>query len=316
MTISPNSVLRARLDFEANGSSESFNHTFALPWLGDRQDAERLSAQLFTEIEKEMFVGGYLAEFKSFDFSSHPSVHFSIQQVVASEHLFIGNTREVWFEISNNFLEARYLLSQSRAMKQVELEHIKRLGLSQTGAASDPRILNIHLNKIDSFDRGVYLLTRTEDLLLLLLFVNLGNSLVAVDPTTKPDWQKDIRWEPVKEGLKKRGAGSNPYLDALSDQDYESILRVMQRFKGTQDVAEIIRYRDEITHRIHPSVDYPGFTGQLRFESKVGSVTKIVHAKGSGEVRHQFTMLYGKALRVFNHYVCTLGELKQVSRFG
>jgi hypothetical protein len=176
-----------------------------------------------------------------------------------------------------------------------------------------------HLNKLDAFDRAVYLLVRIEDLFLLMLFVNLGNSLVKVD-VEKPDWQKDIIWRKVKDGLKRRGTqpDANPYLNSLSDDDYAAILETIRSLKGIQEVKEITDYRDSTTHRIRPSVDYPGFTAQLSFP-KVRDGGKVIQmsmpALSSSRVDHQFLELYEKAIKVYAHYVDVLRKLKRIPRF-
>jgi hypothetical protein len=313
--------LKTTLKFVIDGKEEGFSRDFVVPLNGHNSGPETLALEIFADVQKELLFGKYWDAIENpSDLGIHKNRSYSIEDQWTGEYLFLENTRAVWFEIQNNLLEARYLLAQSRAHKAVELAIIEEQKLTPESARENHRVLNIHLNKLDAFDRAVYLLARIEDLFLLMLFVNLGNSLVEDVDVEKPDWQKDIVWRKVKDGLKRRGTqpDANPYLNALSDADYAAIMETIRSLKGIQEVKEITDYRDSTTHRVRPSVDYPGFTAQLSFP-KVREEGKVIvmsmPALSSSLVDHQFLELYEKATKVYAHYVNVLRKLKRIPRF-
>jgi hypothetical protein len=213
--------------------------------------------ETFSEIEKDIHFSDYYDELPDPTFlEKNISRSYTPAEWNGDEHRFQANSQQVWHEISNTLLSAKFSLAQSRGYKDVELSMIEQ------GAAADlteAAILNIHLSKMSAFDGAVYRLAKIEDLFLQLLFVNLGNSLVEVDFQSK-HWQKKIDWDAIKAGLKQRHpkAISNRYLNRLPDAEYDSILAVFRKFKNPKEVTDIVDYRNATSHRIPPSVDYPG----------------------------------------------------------
>src|SRR5437660_6504739 len=90
-----------------------------------------------------------------------------------------SNTAETWFQIQNTFLQTAHLLAKSRAYKYVEDDE----------AEEDLR-LPIHLIKIQFFNSAAYLISKVEDLFLLLLFVNSERSLIPDVDVHQPNWLK------------------------------------------------------------------------------------------------------------------------------
>jgi hypothetical protein len=310
-------AVKVSFDFVINGRQERFDNEFSVPATQYNDGPHHLAIEMFADVQKELLFGYYWDKLDDpTDLSNHQKREYSIESQSTGEYLFFENTQAVWFEIHNNLLEAKYLLAQARAYKEVELQIIKENNFSADDARHSHRVINIHLNKLDAFDRGVYLLARVEDLFLLMLFVNLGNSLVENVDVEKADWQKKIIWKAVKAGLKSRS--SNPYLTALADEEYKEILGAMGSLKSIGEVKDIIDYRDSTTHRIRPSVDYPGFSAQLTFPKirDGGNVIQmLIPALSSSHVDHQFLELYEKATKVYAHFLEVLRTLKRIPRF-
>lgn len=270
-------------------------------------------SEIFSEIEKDIHFSDYYDELPDPTFLEKNIKHsYTPAEWNGDEPRFEWNSNQVWHEISNTLLSAKFSLAQSRAYKDVELSMIEQ------GADADPLasgLLNIHFSKMSAFDGAVYRLAKIEDLFLMLLFVNLGNSLVKVDLQSN-GWQKKIDWDGIKGGLKQRHPKvvSNLYLNRLPDAEYESILAVFRKFKNPKEVSDIVDYRDATTHRIPPSVDYPGITAVLNFTQGGSLLAQNFTRRFNVDLK--FLDLHQKAAKVFKHYVQVLGELKAVPRFA
>jgi hypothetical protein len=269
--------------------------------------------ETFAEIEKDIHFSDYYDELPDPTFLEKNVLRsYTPAELNGDEHRFQSNSQQVWHEISNTLLSAKFSLAQSRAYKDVELSMIVQGADADPGASG---LLNIHLSKMSAFDGAVYMLAKIKDLFLLLLFVNLGNSLVKTDVKSS-GWEKKIGWEAMEKGLLKRhtASNSNPYLNQLSQVDYKTIQSVFGKFKTPQEVTDIVNYRDATTHRISPSVDYPGISALLNF-IEGGSIQTQKFVRRF-KVDHQFLDLYQTATKVYSHYVQVLGELKSVPRFS
>jgi hypothetical protein len=270
------------------------------------------AGEAFSEIEKDIHSSDYYDALPDPIFlEKNIPRSYAPAELNGNEHRFQSNSQQVWHEISNTLLSAKFSLAQSRAYKEVELSMIEQ------GADADPLasgLLNIHFSKMSAFDGAVYRLAKIKDLFLLLLFVNLGNSMVKADLKSS-GWAEKIRWEAIEKGLLKRhpAGASNPYLNQIPDAEYRSILAVFEKFK-TQEVTDIVDYRNATTHRISPSVDYPGISALLNFIE--GGSIQTHNFVRRFKVDHQFLDLYQKATKVYSHYVQVLGELKAVPRFA
>jgi hypothetical protein len=126
MDIEPFGSLKTTLKFTINGKEQEFSLDFAVPVSGHDDGPERLSIEMFADVQKELLFGKYWEMIEDpGDLSIHQNRTYSIEDQFSGEYLFLENTRAVWFEIQNNLLEARYLLAQARAYKDVEFAAIK-----------------------------------------------------------------------------------------------------------------------------------------------------------------------------------------------
>jgi hypothetical protein len=303
------------LTFKVGGQEQSRSHHITLRHTPDQQGIDIATTQAFAELEKEIrFSDDYEKMPDPGLLGEHSSRQFTPEEWGSQEHSFFLNTQQVWREITNTLYSARYLLAQSRAYKYVE-----ELIINEGADHRTSEVMNVHLDKMNALNGAVYHLAKIEDLYLLLLFVNFGNSLVETD-TQSPDWQKKLIWVAVRDGLRKRHPEvvSNRYLNQLSDDDYSTIMSGFKRFKGIGEVKEITDYRDATTHRVPPAVDYHGLTAVLLFPQGKESAPQM---EASNLIRryvvdYQFLDLYKKATKVFSHYVEVLSELKAVPRFS
>ena len=312
----PSDSLEVTLVFKVGGKEQSYTHKVSLAKRPSETGIPLMTTQTFAEVEKEIRFSAFYDELPDPSvLSKHAPRSFTLEEQISGEYSFYLNTQEVWHEITNNLLSAKYLLSQSRAYKDVEL-----LVISEGADHRSPEVLNIHLSKMNAFDGAVYRLAKIEDLFLLLLFVNFGNSLVETNMDSE-EWQKKVSWSAVRDGMRKRHPEvvSNRYLNQTSDEDYEKIISVFRKFKNPAEVGHITAYRDATTHRIPPSVDYTGFNAALVFP-KINELSHKVQTGGlavrSYRIDYQFPALYEKAAKVFTHYVQVLKELKEVPRFS
>ncbi len=182
----PLDVLTVTLAFTVSNVERSFSHKIPLPRKPDDEGIALAATETFAEIEKDIRYGAFYEQLPDpAQLQAQAKRSYTPEQWMSEERLFLQNTQEVWHEITNTLFTARYLLAQSRAYKDVELLMIKE-GADHRGS----EVLNVHLSKMNAFDGAVYRLAKIEDLFLLLLFVNLGNSLVDVN-LENPDWEKN-----------------------------------------------------------------------------------------------------------------------------
>lgn len=311
----PPDSLNVTLVYTIQGEEHPFTREIVLPHTLDPKLIPIAVTETFVEIEKDVHFSDFYEQMPDPMFlGKHAERKYTQAEWYGEQRMFDSNTEQVWYEISNTLLSAKYSLAQSRAYKDVELSILKEVEDRAT-----EEVLDVHLSKMNAFDVAVYRLAKIEDLFLLLLFVNLGNSLVDTN-VNSIGWEKQIVWRLVKEGLQKRHpkAVSNRYLNQLSDSDYARVWAIFNRLKSPNDVRDIIAYRDATTHRIPPSVDYTGLSGVLVFspgsqtDSTIATESFVRHFK----VDYKFLDLYEKAVNMFKHYVQMLQELKAVSRFA
>lgn len=307
-------VLTVKLTFRVADKEHSYSHDIVLPHAPTEDGIAIAATETFAEIEKEIHFSDFYEQLADpGPLMNHLRRSYKPEEFKGKEHSFHLNTQHVWQEITNTLLSAKYSLAQARAYKDVELLMIK-----EGADTSNPQLLNVHFDKMSAFDAAVYRLAKIEDLFLLLLFVNLGNSLVETN-LESDDWQKRITWNAVKDGLRRRHPEvvSNRYLNELPDEDYATIRSVFQKYKNPQ-VMQITAYRDATTHRIPPSVDYSGLTGVLLFPKfpESGGSALVGSFVRRFTIDHQFLDLYEMARKAFSHLVQVLKQLKEVPRFA
>jgi len=166
-------ALKATLTFITDGQEETRTHEVNLPLPPTEAGVYLMAAQVFCEIAKEVLFAGFYEQL------SDPSIlttyarrSVTFDSVTTGQLEADSNMQQVWYEITNTLIAARYLLAQSRGYKEVE----QRLPNPRPGYPSSD-MLNMHISKMNAFDAAVYRLAKIEDLFLLLLFVSFGCSL-------------------------------------------------------------------------------------------------------------------------------------------
>lgn len=299
---------------------------------GERLVWEHLSS----EMDKEMALGEYYDALPDIGVLGQPVRQtFSLDEIASSAYFDRRNTRWVWFEIDKTLIQAKFLLAEARTYKAIEPP-------ARQDPAENQLLYNLHCKKMGAFDSAVYRLAKTEDLFLRLVFENLGASLVPQNP----NWERQLTWERIKEGLRKRTVPStelslwdrltsrfksvfgknalNPHLEALSEADYQALVTVFRQFRGPAFVRDFVAYRDRLTHRITPSVDYLEFYTHLEdrnprpLRDKTGTVVGKSYSIGARPTQPEylFLQIYDAAVKTMQHYVTLLVGLKAMPRFS
>jgi hypothetical protein len=291
-----------------DGSEKAYSQSFTLPRVSAESGPELLSAQLFAEVEKELRFGAYwdaLADLQ--DLLRSVPRKISANDLWMGKELSVHNTREVWREVTNALLGAKYLLAQARAFRDVKAQ-VRPADTDENTAS------NVHLSMLESFDHAVYLLAKVEDLFLLLLFVNLwttSSSIVDVDLSSS-DWDKAVDWKSVRKGLAERSR----FPADVTDAEHDAILKVFNSYQRTGALERIANYRNRVTHTIHPSVDDPKFSASLCFPKQIPNGGVDMSIRWPAQAEFQFLELYADAAEALTRVVTLLRELKRIERFA
>jgi len=311
----------------------------SFPSLGRRRVKGVYGGYLSHELKKQaVFEKPYEALPNIRDFHESASQTFNAGDFSTSKYFDRRNTLWTWYEISKAVTNSKFKLAESRSYKDIEQ------GLASPLAGKE-ELYSLHTLKMDSFHLAMYQLTRIQDLLLRLIFENLGASVIRVD-LRKPNWERSVVWDKMMDGLKKRRGRkrgknwrvrarewiaeflglleTNPEVEALTDEEYDRLLQILRDFRGPRFVAQFICYRDRVTHGFLPSVDYPEL--YFSIEDRVG--TPIRDSKGNrkgtmweiggmpANAEFVFLELYDSTAKTFGYWLGLLRKLKSIPRFG
>lgn len=319
------------------------------PWSFDREivsdearnpEGEKsVTEQLALELRKEFLVGQYHDELPDLSaLKAKVSQTFSLDDIATGAYFDRRNTRWVWFEIEKNLILVEFLLAEARAYKAVEPPR------DQSVERNNDLYL-VHSKKMERFNLATFYLAKIEDLVVRLVFENVGASLVPID-FNDPDWERHLTWNRLKEGLKQhpanvqnrhwgvrfvtwakrklgRSAG-NPHLEALTEREYRELTETLGQFRSPQFVQKFVGYRNRLAHRITPSVDYAEMYTYLEdrrgkvHKNPAGAVKSVVWAIGGRPkgAEYSFLDLYAVAVSTLEHWVSLLAQLKSVPRFS
>src|SRR5258706_12806573 len=179
-----------RLTFSGGGSSlQEFEAEEEFPGPRNAPGEERFWKHLLQELKREPSFGKFYDELPDISaLAGGPDEQsLSMTDFDMDRYFNWRNTYHAWLEIHNLLISTKYNLVESRAYKALE-------GLPGE-SANDLKIpYLLHIKKMDCFKLATLNMVRIEDLLLLLIFENLGASLISVD-FEKHDWQKHITWK-------------------------------------------------------------------------------------------------------------------------
>jgi hypothetical protein len=292
---------------------------------------EHLVAELFKEAAENYF--DQLPDPTTIQLPGRQS--FTSQEIVAGTYFDRRNAYWCWFAIRQTLIEARWLLAQARAYKEIEPPRN-----SGDSATANRLLSQIHLDKMNRFDLAVYKLAKVEDLFLPLLFEGFGASLANVagrNPNneihlTRDQIRKELKSHPsqfaklsrgrrfrhwIKSVFRKKKPRS--YLQNLPLDTYERILQVFNDWPNPHYVRNFTVYRNRLTHAFSPSVAFPEFYVELEnragrsFEPATGS-QRVVHEIGRTRTVAEFDFLeiYNDAVRTMEHYIRLLADLRAI----
>ena len=263
---------------------------------------------------------------------------FTADEMTPSPYFDSRNTYWSWFAIRQSLIEARWHLAQARTCKAIE-------PLKSDLASGNRLLYNVHLDKMNHFDLAVYKLAKVEDLFYRLIFENLGASLVPDVDLTRQNWPAKLTRDSIRKGLRLHSSRiarlpfrarlkhrirsiwrkdlRNVRLEELSAAEYQELVRIFGAFASPHFVGEFSRYRNKITHRNSPSVDYPEV--YIEFEDRVGR--PLLNAKGERGVlydmgaertvpEYMFLPLYNTTALTMGHYIRLLRDLQAIPRFA
>lgn len=294
---SPPRVYEKQVEMQDSGTPE-----------GEKYVADCLGLELEKELRWEEF-HSTLPQVE--DIGKLSSRKFTAGDIFNGAYFNRVNSGWIWFEIGNTFLEIKTLLSHARTYK--ELEPPRR-----NDPAANNFLFNVHITKMEKFNLAMILLRKIEDLLLRLVFENLGPSLALDIDINAPGWEKKLTWKSVKAGI--REGRKNPALSCLTDEELREITKVMNEFGSPQYAQDVAAYRNRLTHGLMPSVDYLEFSANV--ENRVGQ--PIVDAAGKHvgatwaiggrptQADYEFPGLYNDAVKTLEHYVMMLHRLRSL----
>lgn len=297
----PPRVYEKQVEVEDNGTPE-----------GEKNVADYLAL----ELDKELRWGDFHCALPPVeDIGRISSRTFTLGDFSSGTYFNRVNSGWIWYEIGNTLLEIKTLLAHARAYKEFEPAH-------KDDPTENNFLFIIHLTKMEKFNLAVILLRKIEDLFLRLVFENLGPSLAPDVDISQPEWEKKLTWNSVKAGI--RQGGQNGALSSLTDQEFGEITKVVNEFGGPQYALDIAAYRNRLTHRLMPSVDYPEFSASV--ENRVGKPIVDPTGKQVGarwaiggrptQADYVFLSLYNDAVRTLEHYVVMLHRLRSLPSFA
>ena len=333
-------MFRANLRFTIEDSAEppsDFEIAASGDFTRDRDGESLVWEHLAAEFVKEAFPGNYFEALPDpTTLPLPPAQTFTAQEMTLNLYFDRRNSYWCWFAIRGTLIEARWLLAQARVCKSVEP--------AKSALDSGNRLLyGMHLDKMNYFDLATYKLAKVEDLFYRLIFENLGTTLVPID-LSRPNWEAQITRERLRRGLRLHSSRiselpfwsrlkhhvrsiwdrnlRNMRLEEMGQNEYRELMRIFNSFTNPNFVHVFSEYRNKLTHRNSPSVDYPDF--YIDFENRIGQSftthtgnTGVSYSIGTRRTvpEYDFLQLYDSAAQTMGHYIQLLRDLQAIPRF-
>jgi hypothetical protein len=267
----------------------------------------RRTGYLLNQIRIAAEVHKYHGDFAEPDQLHQISVPFQVNFDDPTQGMRGENVNALWLEIGNLLRGARLNFSQSRVMKQIEMEY----------GADTPEAINtkydLHFDKMELFYLAVFELARIEDLTVRLLFEYFGDAFIVVD-RAKKDWEKSLTWAAMKYALNARGKPEKqpcPPVDAMSDDVYNDLMQIIRGYKSPKVLA-LTEFRDRRTHRVTPSVDYPELGAVLSTAVESGGAIMIPVGVTRTKAEYEYFDLYETAKDVYKQLSEMLAALNKI----
>jgi hypothetical protein len=221
----------------------------------------------------------------------------------------IVNIPNMWLEISNTFLELRYVLAQAAAYKELEPPN--------TSPTSDALCAYLHFEKMYKLNLAVIDLMKIQDLVVRLLHECFSGKLIVVDHDDE-DWEKKLTLFEAKKGLRKLAENGE-----IDRKEYDAILEALEHMTKSPHQKTVVNYRNALAHRVRAAVDYPELYTAM--QSRAGKVIKNAAGKETGRmysfgggrpVDFLFSDLYEAISDYMKHVVEMLRKLKEIPRLS
>ncbi len=306
--------INQRLEFvpKAGAQPTVFENKVSTPLTPSERGQEKLAINLAVELEKGIAMSKH--------YNALPKIPPDLPKITSrtirperfiQDNYDLHNTQAVWMEISNTLIEAKYLSAEAHAYKDSEPPETAEDEWSRY------RRHHAHFEKMYRLNLAVLDLVKVQDLIARLLFESFGGELIQVD-RTKDDWERDITLSASKKGLKRQ-------LDdgKLKAGEYDRIMRALTPTPRPADEKIAVAYRNEVAHRIRPSVDYAYLYAYLQdregkeLRDATGRVTgKQYSVFGSpSRPKYYFKELYPALVGHMKSTIGIVRKLKRIPRF-
>jgi hypothetical protein len=305
--------VRMLLEFVTPSGTVAFTESITDDLNATDKGKENLARELFAELRKAVSLRDTkdpLPDLRDLLLVESPNTKRVIQ---AGPMAFIDlfNRPAIWLEISNTFVDLRFLLPQAKAYKDLEPK--------ESSPVSDPFCAYLHYQKMYMLNLAVFQLVKIQDLVLRLLQESFGGELIPVDYDDE-DWEKKLTLKDAKKGLNNLLKNGK-----LAAQEHQLILDALEIPSQSPHKDTVIRYRNGLAHRIRPSVDYPElFTaiqdraGQPIIDPSTGKEKGRTYSIGGGKSKAEFIFadLYAALSDYMGYIADMLKAVKGIPRLA
>jgi uncharacterized protein YozE (UPF0346 family) len=222
----------------------------------------------------------------------------------------VFNVPALWLEISNTFRDLRYVLAQAKAYKQLEPP--------DTTPSTDDLCAYVHFEKMYKLNLAVFDLMKIQDLVVRLLQEAFSGRLIPVD-YDDDDWEKKLTMKDALKGLKKLEQQC-----AISKEECQSVVNALAYPSQSSHRDIVIEYRNRVTHRLRPSVDYRELFTHVQnragkpIRDTSGAIKGRSYGIGTGgnEPEFKFDDLYAALSDYMRHVAQMLKHLKSIPRLS
>lgn len=304
--------INMHLEFVSDTGTPRHPFTYSVSHEDETTDdrRENLAREIFAELRKAISYSDYWNSLPDVGDLAQP---LSISVAAPTDPMaFIDlfNKPAVWLEIDNTFTDLRHVLAEAKAYKDLEPPNTK--------PTTDSLCAHLHFEKMYRLNLGVFQLVKIQDLIVRLLHESFSGKLITVDFDDE-DWEKKLTLKDAKKGLEAFADNGD-----LSGKDYQAILAALDLPSKSPHQDTVIRYRNRLTHRIRPSVDYVELFTDL--QDRAGQVIKDASGKekgrayrfGGGRSRPDFLFadLYTALSDYMSHVAEMLKALKAIPRLS
>jgi len=302
--------IKMQLEFVSAGSeSKSFTDSVRHDRDATDQGKENLAREMFAELRKAVsFANNWHALPDVDDLLNSSSSKYVRTDPMSVQDIF--NIPALWLEISNTFRDLRYVLAQSKAYKDLEPPN--------TTPITDALCAHLHFEKMYKLNLAVFQLVKIQDLVVRLLQEGFSGKLISVDYDDE-DWEQKLTLKDARKGLttlKQNGE--------ITEEEYQAIVIALAHPSKSPHQNAVLNYRNRLTHRITPSVDYRQLYTHL--QDRAGKVTKDAtgavmsraYLIGTGGIVPEFTFndLYTALADYMSHVADMLKALKLIPRLS